>query len=154
MELLTLGEGHYNEKDITEAARAFTGLVYDRILQVSDYRPFIHDPGLKTVLGKTGRLTWQDVLDQIVAQPQAALFITAKLWRFFASENPSEELITALGETFHKADHHFKPVLRAMFRREEFYTGSAIPNQVKSPVNGLVCGSHVHDRDPAHARVS
>ncbi len=27
MELFTLGRGHYSEKDIQEAARAFTGLV-------------------------------------------------------------------------------------------------------------------------------
>src|SRR5258708_3947300 len=54
MELFTLGEGHYTEKDITEAARAFTGLTYNRLQQVSTYRPFIHDAGTKTVLGKTG----------------------------------------------------------------------------------------------------
>jgi len=147
MELFTLGEGHYTEKDITEAARAFTGLVYDRIRQVSDYRPFVHDPGLKTFLGKTGRLTWQDVLDQIVAQPQAALFITAKLWRFFASENPSEDLVAALAETFRTADFHFKPVLRAMFRSEEFYTASVIRNQVKSPVQWLVGSARMLERD-------
>ena len=51
----------------------------------------IHDQGVKTVLGKTGPLTWVDVLNQIIAQPQAARFITAKLWTFFASENPSPE---------------------------------------------------------------
>jgi uncharacterized protein (DUF1800 family) len=33
MELFALGEGHYTEKDITEAARAFTGLSLDRIKQ-------------------------------------------------------------------------------------------------------------------------
>src|ERR1051326_676451 len=68
MELFTLGEGHYSEKDVSEAARAFTGLIYDRPRQQSDYRPILHDPGLKTVLGKTGRLSWRDVLNQIVAQ--------------------------------------------------------------------------------------
>src|SRR2546423_1428926 len=30
MELFTLGEGHYSEKDITEAARALTGWTFDR----------------------------------------------------------------------------------------------------------------------------
>src|SRR5205085_9987743 len=86
LELFTLGEGHYTEKDISEAARAFTGLTHARFRQQSDYRPFIHDDGIKTVLGKTGPLTWMDVLDQIVEQPQAASFISARLWRFFAGE--------------------------------------------------------------------
>ena len=73
MELFTLGEGHYTEKDVTEAARAFTGLTYDRLNQTFTYRPFIHDPETKTVLGKTGRLTYSDVLEQIVARTKARL---------------------------------------------------------------------------------
>ena len=43
----------------------------------------IHDAGQKTVLGLTGNLTGEDVMAQIVRQPQAARFITAKLWNFF-----------------------------------------------------------------------
>jgi uncharacterized protein (DUF1800 family) len=67
MELFTLGEGHYSEQDVAEAARAFTGLTLDRIRQVSAYRPFLHDDREKTVLGRRGPLKWTDVLDQIVA---------------------------------------------------------------------------------------
>ncbi len=147
MELFTLGEGHYTEKDIAEAARAFTGLVYERLRQESDFRPFIHDDSIKTVLGKTGRLSWVDVLNQIIAQPQAARFITAKLWSFFASENPSSELVSALAETFRKANNYFKLVLRAMFRSEEFYADSVIRNQVKSPVQWLVGSVRMLERD-------
>jgi len=147
MELFALGEGHYTEKDIAEAARAFTGLVYARFRQQSDYRPFIHDEGVKTFLSRTGTLTWRDVLDQIVAQPQCARFITAKLWRFFASENPSEELVTALAAIFRRADCHFKPVLRAIFRSEEFYADSVVRSQVKSPVQWLVGTVRMLQRD-------
>src|SRR6266849_8308829 len=147
MELFTLGEGHYTERDVTEAARAFTGLVCDRLGQQSDYRPFIHDQGLKTVLGKTDPLTWVDVLDQIAVQPQAARYITAKLWRFFASENPSDELVARLAETFRRANGQFKPLLRAMFRSEEFYADSVVRNQVKSPVQWLVGSVRVLERE-------
>ena len=48
------------------------------------------------MLGRTGPLSWQEVLGQIIAQPQAARFITSKLWRFFASENPAPQLTAAL----------------------------------------------------------
>src|SRR5205085_8896295 len=113
----------------------------------SDFRPFIHDQGVKTFLGKTGPLTWIDVLNQIIAQPQAARFITAKLWGFFASENPSEELIVALAETFHKADHSFKPLLRVLFRSEEFYADGVMHTQVKSPVQWLVGSARMLERD-------
>jgi len=147
MELFTLGEGHYTEKDVTEAARAFTGLTYNRLQQVSTYRPFIHDGGIKTVLGKTGYLTWSDVLKQIVDHPQSSRFITARLWTFFAGQTPSEELTTALTGTFRDDGQNFKPLLSVIFRSEEFYSDSVVRNQVKSPVQWLVSSTRMIERD-------
>jgi uncharacterized protein (DUF1800 family) len=138
MELFTLGEGHYTEKDITEAARALTGWSYDRDTQKFVDRPFQHDDGIKTVLGKTGELDGLDVLEQIVAQPQAAMFITAKLWNFFAGQPPSNELTAALAQVFRRSGNNFKPLLHTMFRSEEFYGDTLIRAQVKSPVQWLV----------------
>lgn len=143
MELFALGEGHYTEKDITEAARALTGWGLDRQAEKYVYRPGTHDEGTKTFLGKTGNLDGEDVLAQIVAQPQAALYITAKLWNFFAGETPSPELNHALSDIFRKSDNTFKPVLQAMFLSEEFYEASLIRNQVKSPVQWLVNSARV-----------
>jgi uncharacterized protein (DUF1800 family) len=147
MELFALGEGHYTEKDITEAARAFTGLAINRIEQTSDYRPAMHDDGDKIFLGKTGKLDWEDVLEQIVAQPQAARFICAKLWTFFAAENPSDDVVSALAAIFRKNNNQFKPVLRAIFRSEEFYSDSVVRTQVKSPVQWLVSSARMLERD-------
>ncbi|HKQ38953.1 MAG TPA: DUF1800 domain-containing protein [Verrucomicrobiae bacterium] len=147
MELFALGEGHYTEKDITEAARAFTGLTYNRLDQESDYRPFLHDATEKTVLGKTGKLDWEDVLEQIVAQPQAPKFICAKLWTFFVADNPSDEIIDALATIFRKHNNEFKPVLRAIFRSEEFYAESMVRTQVKSPVQWLVSSVRMLERE-------
>jgi uncharacterized protein (DUF1800 family) len=138
MELFALGEGHYTEKDVTEAARALTGWSLDRANQVFVNRPRLHDSGEKTVLGRTGNFKGEDVLEQIVAQPQAARFITAKLWSFFAGENPPEDLADALAKIFREHGNTFKPVLRAMFRSEEFYSDSTMRSQVKGPVQWLV----------------
>ncbi|MBI4658325.1 MAG: DUF1800 domain-containing protein [Verrucomicrobia bacterium] len=138
MELFALGEGHYTEKDVTEAARALTGWSYDRAAQVFVNRPRFHDPGEKTVLGRTGDLKGEEVLEQIVNQPQAARFIVSKLWSFFASENPPEGLVDALAKVFRESGNCFKPVLRALFRSEEFYSDAVVRNQVKSPVQWLV----------------
>ena len=71
MELFALGEGNYTEKDITEAARALTGWSLDRESQKFIDRPRVHDDGDKTFLGRTGPLDGYDVIEQIVAQPQA-----------------------------------------------------------------------------------
>ena len=147
MELFALGEGNYTEQDITEAARALTGLTYDRVAQEPVYRKRQHDHGTKTVLGKTGNLTMEDVLDQIVAQPQAARFITAKLWSFFAHENPAPELVEALATEFRKAKNNFKPVLRQMFLSEEFYAESVMRQQVKSPVQLLIGSVRLLERE-------
>jgi uncharacterized protein (DUF1800 family) len=146
MELFALGEGHYTEKDITEAARALTGWSYERLSQKFVERPFTHDRGQKTIFGKTGEFDGEDFLEMVVQQPQAARFITAKIWTFFAGEMPSEELTTALAEVFRKGDNHFKPVLRAMFMSQEFYASNLIRNQVKSPVQWLVGSVRVLER--------
>ncbi len=138
MELFTLGEGNYTEKDVTEAARAFTGWSFDRARQEFVNRPMWHDRGDKTVLGKTGDLDGDAALRQILAQPQAARFITTKLWTFFAAENPSADLIDSLAEEFRRSGYQFRPWLRQIFRSEQFYAPSIMGAQVKSPVQWLV----------------
>jgi uncharacterized protein (DUF1800 family) len=147
MELFALGEGHYTEHDITEGARALTGWSLDRIDQKFVYRPFIHDNSEKTFLGRTGNLDGDDVIAQIVAQPQAARFITAKLWDYFSGQYPSDELNTALAAVFRANGNNFKPFLRVMLCSQEFYAADIIRNQVKSPVQWLIGSVRVLECD-------
>jgi len=146
MELFALGEGHYTEHDVTEAARALTGWSYDRRDQTFTWWPFAHDRGSKTIFGRTGDFNGEDFLELVVEQPQAARFISAKLWNFFAGQPPSEELTTALAATFRAGGDNFKPLLRAIFLSEEFYAPDIIHNQVKSPVQWLVGSVRVLER--------
>jgi len=147
MELFALGEGHYTEKDITEAARALTGWSYDRLDQRFMERPMAHDRGQKTIFGRMGNFDGKDFLQMVVEQPQSARFITAKLWNFFAGEPPSEQLNDALAAEFKNGGNQFKPVLRAMFLSEAFYAPSIVRNQVKSPVQWLVGSVRVLERE-------
>jgi uncharacterized protein (DUF1800 family) len=147
MELFALGEGHYTEKDIAEAARAFTGWGLDRATQKFVDRPRAHDDGLKTIFGKSGNFDGDQVLALIVEQPQAARFITAKLWSYFAGTPISAELNDALADVFRKAENRFKPVLRAMFLSREFYAPDVVRAQVKSPVQWLVMAVRQLERD-------
>jgi uncharacterized protein (DUF1800 family) len=124
-----------------------TGWTYDRQDQEFIERPRAHDNDVKTVLGRTGYLRGEDVLDIIVAQPQAARFISAKLWNFFAGQEPSDEMVTALADVFRKSGNNFKPLLTAMFRSEEFYADNIIRNQVKSPVQWLVGSTRMLERE-------
>jgi uncharacterized protein (DUF1800 family) len=146
MELFALGEGHYTEKDVTEAARALTGWSYARPTQRFIERPFWHDRGQKNIFGAEGNFDGEDFIELLVAQPQAARFITAKLWKFFAGEDASGELVAALAAEFRRGGNNFKPVLRAIFSSEQFYSPGIIRNQIKSPVQWLVSSVRVLER--------
>ena len=65
-----MGPGNYTEKDIREAARAFTGWNYVDLKFVVNKDQ--HDDGEKTFLGKTGHLDGVDVIDRIMEQPVTA----------------------------------------------------------------------------------
>ncbi|MGZ5568834.1 MAG: DUF1800 domain-containing protein [Limisphaerales bacterium] len=147
MELFALGEGHYTEKDVTEAARALTGFTLNPGEGQFIYRPFMHDNGTKTVLGKTGNLDGNDVLEIIASQPQTFRFISGKLWKFFASDTPDPKLIQGLADVLQKNDGNFKPLLRTMFRSHEFYAPEVVRSQVKSPVQWLVGSIRLLERE-------
>ena len=132
---------------LTPLGESLTGWTLNRVQQKFEYRSAIHDAGLKTLLGRSGNLTGNDVLEQIVAQPQAGHFICAKLWTFFAAENPSNELVSALAGTFREGNSYFRPLLRAIFRSEEFYAPEVIRAQVKSPAQWLAGSLRMLERD-------
>lgn len=147
MELFSLGEGHYTETDIKEAARAFTGwgLTPDRLAFFD--APNNHDAGDKVFLGTRGKLTAEDVIRQITHQNQTNLFMTAKLWNFFAGEKPEPALNQALASEFDNANQQFGPFLKVLFTSEEFYAPRVIRTQVKSPVQWLVSTVRLLERD-------
>ena len=70
MELLMLGEGHYTEQDVKEAARAFTGYRIDRVDQSFRFAPNQFDFTPKKFLGRTGPWNGDQVLNIILSQPQ------------------------------------------------------------------------------------
>jgi len=140
MELFTLGEGHYGEQDIKEAARAFTGWSLDRDTGQFVFRRFIHDYGQKTVLGKTGNLDGDDVLDILLARPETAEFVTAKLWREFVSPDPDEAEVKRIAARFRDSRYDIKVALQALLTSDAFYAAEHRGVLVKSPVD-LVVGT-------------
>ena len=140
MELFTLGEGHYTEHDIKEAARAFTGWSLDRDTGEFTYRRIWHDYGEKTVLGRTGRLDGDDVLDVLLSRPEAARFVAAKLWREFVSPTPDDKHVSAWAETFRANNYEVKPLMRALLTSDAFWSSANRGTLVKSPVD-LVAGT-------------
>jgi uncharacterized protein (DUF1800 family) len=138
MELFSLGPGNYTEQDIREGARALTG--YSLEPYQFRYRPFLHDAGSKTILGRTGNFNGEDFVNIILEQPACAEFMARKLWVYFANENPQEEVIKTLAGKFRDATHDIKILLREMFSHQEFYSTEAMGTQIKSPIQ-LVVGT-------------
>jgi hypothetical protein len=134
MELFSLGVGHYTEKDIREAARAFTGWHTDG--EEFEFDPRLHDDGPKTVLGQTGNWNGDDVVRVILGRPDAARFLVGKLYRFFISEtaSPPDALLEPLCESFRKSDYDFAALLRTMLGSRHFYSEYAFRKRVKGPV--------------------
>jgi uncharacterized protein (DUF1800 family) len=138
MELFTLGEGHYTEADVKEAARAFTGYRINQPDQSFRFAVKQFDSGLKTFMGKTGPWDGDQVLDIIVSQPQSARFISTKIWKFFAYDDFEPDLIDALASEFRNAHYEMRPLMKTLFLSEEFYSAKARNSQIKSPVQFLV----------------
>ena len=138
MELFTLGEGNYTEKDIKESARAFTGYSIDRNTQEFVFRKNLHDAGSKHFFNRAGNYDGDDIIDIILSRPQAARFISKKIWEFFAYQGPSEALVDELAAVLKNSSYEFLPLFKAIFSSEEFYSDRSVKKQIKSPVQWLV----------------
>jgi len=140
MELFTLGEGHYGERDIKEAARAFTGWGIDPDRGEFVFRRVAHDDGVKTVLGRSGSFNGEAVLDILLAQPQTAEHIAAKLWREFVSPEPDPAAVGRVAKAFRESGYEIGAALRALLTADAFYEPRNRAVLIKSPVE-LVVGT-------------
>jgi len=136
LELFTLGVGHYTERDVREAARAFTGWTNDVLMFKLDADQ--HDFGTKTFLGRTGALNGEDIIDTILAQPAAGEFVAAKLYRFFVRDEIDDAVRAELGRTFRGSGYQIKPLLKRVFLSKDFYSPPAFATQIKGPVQLVV----------------
>lgn len=132
-ELFTLGEGHYTEQDIKEAARAFTG--YRQLLGQVRVVPREVDDTPKTVFGRTGRFGGDDVIDLAYAQPAAATFLPGELARFYLTDAPlPAEHLAALGAAWRAAGFDLRWLARTFFGSRLFFEPDFRGNLIKSPV--------------------
>jgi len=134
MELFSLGIGHYTEKDIREAARAFTG--WDIKGSGPTFNAGQHDSGEKTVLGKHGNFKGRDIVNICLEQEAAPRFIAGKLYRFYVSETlePPPELLAPLAQQLRESDYNLGAVVRTILRSNLFFAPVVYRSRVKSPV--------------------
>lgn len=138
MELFTLGEGRYSERDVKEAARAFTGWSIDPEQGTFVFRRRLHDDGEKTVLGRTGRFDGDAVLDIVLEQPATARFVVGKLWREFVSPRPDAARVEAIAQRFRASRYDIRVALRELLLQPEVVAAADEDALVKSPVELVV----------------
>jgi uncharacterized protein (DUF1800 family) len=138
MELFTLGEGHYSENDVREAARAFTGYQFNPSTGAVQHNERRWDETPKTIFGKTGNFNGTDVINLIFEQPQTAKFIAGKIWEFFAYENPPPKAIDALADSLRKSNYEIAPLLCKIFLSKEFYSETTMGSQIKCPIQFII----------------
>ncbi|HNU87275.1 MAG TPA: DUF1800 domain-containing protein, partial [Ferruginibacter sp.] len=138
MELFTMGRGNYSENDIKEAARAFTGWGFNPQGGFM-FRRNQHDDGVKTVLGKSGNFSGEDIISLLTEQRQTALFISRKIYKYFVNENADEVKVAWLADRFYKSGYDIKKLMEDIFTSSWFYDEKNVGTRIKSPVE-LLCG--------------
>jgi uncharacterized protein (DUF1800 family) len=132
MELFTMGPGNYTEKDIREAARAFTGWNYVDTKFVINKAE--HDDDVKTFLGETGDLDGVQVIDRIMSRPVTAQFITAKIYHFFVRDELSPGVQKQLADFLRQNHYEITPLMEKIFLSRDFYSAASTGTHIKSPV--------------------
>jgi uncharacterized protein (DUF1800 family) len=134
LELLTLGVGHYTEKDVREAARAFTGWSVENSRGV--YRRAAHDGGPKTFLKQTGAWDAADVIRITLEQPACAEFLCRKLYRFLVSEaeEPAADVLSPLAQELRDHADDVGHVVAVILRSQHFFAEANRRQRVAGPV--------------------
>ena len=138
MELFSLGIGNYTETDIRQAAKAFTG--YEIKEGKGTFNRRQHDAGEKSVFGKSGKFTGEDVAKLCLEHPACPRFIVRKLYKFLVSDldTPAAELIDPLAEEYRKSGFDTGKLVSTVLRSNLLFSPSAYRAKIKSPVEFAV----------------
>ncbi len=154
MELHTLGvNGGYTQTDVTEVAKVLTGWTTDKPGDGGEftYNDRRHEPGNKTVLGKTihdgGEKEGEEVLHMLATSPSTAHFISLELAERFVADTPPPALVDRMAQTFLKSNGDIKAVLRTMVHSPEFFAPATVHAKLKTPLEYVVSALRVTGAD-------
>lgn len=133
MELHTLGvRSGYTQADVTEYSRALTGWTIggfgprpndDANPDDFVFRPQLHEPGSRTVMGKRysegGETQAAAILTDFAGSPHTADHIAEKLARHLAGDTPPPALVARLSASFRKSGGDLPAVYRTLIESPE-----------------------------------
>jgi hypothetical protein len=137
MELFTLGLGHFTEKDVKAAARTLTGWTVEKGVFKDDMN--LHDPGEKTLLGKTGRWKGDDMVRMLLEHPATAERLAFRICELFLGEvavDPTRVKSLATGLRERNLDVGW--AVETVLRSETFFAEANLGNRILSPPEYVV----------------
>ncbi|HEX5377080.1 MAG TPA: DUF1800 family protein [Phenylobacterium sp.] len=147
LELHTVGiGGGYGQTDVTEFARAMTGLSIGGFRESADmagapvFRAVAHEPGDRTVMGVRyaagGKEQAGAILADLAAKPQTARFVCGKIARHFVADDPPPALVERLTQSWISSDGDLAQVAEALVSAPEAWDPT--PAKFKTPYEFLI----------------
>jgi len=145
MELHTLGVGAgYSQNDVREFAKMLTGWTFAYRDQENPgefwFRMGSHEPGPKTVLGKTYEEAGVEealaILELLAAHPATARHVAFKMARHFIADDPPPAVVDRLAQVFLDTDGDLKEVTRALVQSPEAWDPTL--SKLKNPQEYVV----------------
>ncbi len=140
MELFLLGVGHYTEEDVRSSALAWSGHILDENEQYV-FDASQHHNGASTFMGVTRVWNGPEIIDHLVNGPmqeRVSIFLSTKLWSFFAYPNPSPDVVNAIASAMRASGMRVDATLRAIFNHPQFLSAQAKQGLVRSPFEYMV----------------
>ena len=153
LELHTLGAASarganpaYTQADVTAFARVLTGwrVGYQDADPARNFDPAWHEPGRKTLLGKTypeGPDALRAVLHDLALHPATARFVATKLTRHFVADDPPPALVERLAADYLASGGQLAPLYRALIASPQAWAAPAA--KLKTPEEFVVSSLRV-----------
>jgi uncharacterized protein (DUF1800 family) len=159
MELHTVGaDAGYSQADVTEFARALTGYSIggDKndapdVLGHFLYRPALHEPGARTVMGRRydqdGEAQARAILADLAASPKTADHLARKLAIHFVADEPPPALVGRLREAYLASNGDLAHVATTLVDSQECWSPEA--RKFKTPYEFVVSGYRAAGASPS-----
>ena len=156
LELHTLGvDGGYDQHDVIEVARIFTGWSIRRPQQGGDFEfhDWAHDIGDKQVLGlefERGQGMDEGIrlLKLLANHPATMHHVSRQLCQRFVNDDPPDGCVDDAVAAWQRTHGDIREVLRAIFHGPDFWAAANVRAKVKTPLEFVVSAARAVAADP------
>src|SRR5437016_5588769 len=156
LELHTLGvDGGYDQHDVIEVARIFTGWSIRRPQQGGDFEfhDWAHDTGDKQVLGlefERGQGMDEGIrlLKLLANHPATMHHLSRQLCQRFVNDDPPDGCVDDAVAAWQRTHGDIREVLRAIFHGPDFWAAANVRAKVKTPLEFVVSAARAVAADP------